>query len=189
MALATVAVKGEAHGAAEPAEVRSFVDDMADAFALASAFTPEEQAFIDSDAPADIDRIQFTWRYECYWVLLWALGLVETLGRPSSMCDPAIAMRILRDLARRFQSSKVTRRRPLFALYRPGHRRPERPRRRLIDEVSLLAASWPSRPARAFGRALPWRVASARRGPSLQIVPSGSAQQALDGLTWHRVLA
>lgn len=28
MALATVAVKGEAHGAAEPAEVRSYIDDM-----------------------------------------------------------------------------------------------------------------------------------------------------------------
>lgn len=100
MALGTLAVKGEAHGAAVPAEVRSFVDDMVDTFALASAFTPEEQAFIDSDAPDDIDRIQFTWRYDCYWVLLWALGFVETLGRPSSMCDPAIAMRILRDLGR-----------------------------------------------------------------------------------------
>lgn len=74
MALATVAVKGEAHGAAEPPEVRSFVDGMVDTFALASTFTPKEQAFIDSDASDDIDRIQFTWRYECYWVLLWGPG-------------------------------------------------------------------------------------------------------------------
>lgn len=36
------------------------------------------------------------WMYECYWVLLWALGYVETLDFPSDICDVQSAIDCLR---------------------------------------------------------------------------------------------
>ena len=101
LALATVAVKAEGDGFEDPDTVGSFISQLVKDFELGSAFTPLEQAFLDSSKPTEHSRVQFTWRYECYWTLLWALGFVPEMGEPSSMCDPATAMRIMREHGRR----------------------------------------------------------------------------------------
>jgi hypothetical protein len=55
---------------------------------LRPLFTPEELAFIDDPNPEQRARIQFSWRCEAAWVLLWALGHVKgQLGSPRTMCD------------------------------------------------------------------------------------------------------
>jgi hypothetical protein len=50
-------------------------------------FSPEEAKFIKDPKPTQQDRINFSWRYECAWVLLWSLGYVETLPKPEGLCD------------------------------------------------------------------------------------------------------
>ncbi|MBE7462909.1 MAG: DUF4272 domain-containing protein [Planctomycetes bacterium] len=93
MALCVVACKGEG---LEQEVVQSLIKK----FQLETAFTPEEVAFLENPSPTQHERTQFVWRYECYWVLLWALGHIETLERPDSICDVKLAVSILRDLGR-----------------------------------------------------------------------------------------
>lgn len=93
MALCIVAVKGEG---LEQSIIERLVRD----YELATAFTPKEQAFINNPQPSQHDRIQFAWRYETYWVLLWALGFADSLGRPDKICDVAKAVTILRENGR-----------------------------------------------------------------------------------------
>lgn len=100
LALATVAVKGEADGVEGPESVREFISELIEEFQLSGAFTSAEQEYIDTAEPSDHDRVQFTWRYESYWTLLWALGFVEQLDEPSSICDPATAMGVMREHGR-----------------------------------------------------------------------------------------
>ena len=49
--------------------------------------TPAERAFIASDAPSEMERLQFSWRFEAAWALLWALGLHDELGKPVAPMD------------------------------------------------------------------------------------------------------
>lgn len=60
-----------------------WVDD----FKLRNKLTKDEKEFIDLDDRDDLIRAKFTWRYECFWVLLWSLGFIESLYRPDSICD------------------------------------------------------------------------------------------------------
>lgn len=89
LALVVVALKGEG------LELEA-VKDLIDEYRLASAFTPMERKFINNPAPSEHDRAQFAWRYECYWVMLWALGYVDSLERPDKVCDVEKAVSILR---------------------------------------------------------------------------------------------
>ena len=89
LALLVVAVKGE--GLEQPV-VEKLIKD----YGLKSYLSPKEQAFIKSAAPSQQDRIQFTWRYEAAWTLLWALGYVEKLEKPSSICDVPRAVGFMR---------------------------------------------------------------------------------------------
>lgn len=51
-------------------------------------FTPAERAYIADPEPAEQARVQFCWRFESAWVLLWALGYVEEgLAPPRAVCD------------------------------------------------------------------------------------------------------
>ncbi|AGY58898.1 DUF4272 domain-containing protein [Gloeobacter kilaueensis] len=56
---------------------------------LWGAATREEQIFLLDPEPAEQDVLQFIWRYESLWVLLWALGYVEELALPRAICDIA----------------------------------------------------------------------------------------------------
>jgi hypothetical protein len=60
-------------------------------------FTSNEQAFAAYPSPDEQMRAQFTWRYESYWVLLWALGFVDTLDRPDRIVDVPRAATILKN--------------------------------------------------------------------------------------------
>jgi len=93
MALCIVAVKGEGLE-------QEIVDQLVKEFGLASAFTPKEKEFIQNPKPTQHDRVQFAWRYECYWVMLWALGYIDNLERPDKICDVKLAVSILRENGR-----------------------------------------------------------------------------------------
>src|SRR5215475_7425833 len=60
--------------------------------------TPEEKTFLQKKKPARQEMINFKWRYESLWVLLWALGHAEDLGAPTSICDVHRAVRMVLDI-------------------------------------------------------------------------------------------
>jgi hypothetical protein len=76
---------------------------------VAGHLTPNERVFLGNPAPSSQDRAQFTWRYECSWVLLWALGFVDKLEGPRVQSDPAAVARIILDggRARFFKAAKL----------------------------------------------------------------------------------
>lgn len=90
LALLVIAVKGE--GLEQPIVERLVKD-----YGLERHFTPKEKAFIKNVAPSQQDRINSTWRYEAAWTLLWALGYVEKLDKPSSICDVPRAVQFMKD--------------------------------------------------------------------------------------------
>jgi Domain of unknown function (DUF4272) len=63
------------------------VESLLKSFELGPHLTPRELAFVLDNSPSQHDRIQFSWRHEAAWALLWALGFVAQLGKPVQMCD------------------------------------------------------------------------------------------------------
>lgn len=48
-----------------------------------------------SQIPSFLTPVQFLWKYEAYWTLLWALGFVEQLEYPDKICDVPLAVSLL----------------------------------------------------------------------------------------------
>ncbi len=91
LALTIVAVKGEG---IEQEHVLEFVEKRN----VRPLLTPKELAFIDDPEPSEHDRIQFVWRYESAWVLLWSLNFMEgPLSFPSAICDVPKLVEMVRD--------------------------------------------------------------------------------------------
>jgi hypothetical protein len=84
LCLLFVAAKGEGL----PEEL---VERLLESYELRPHLTPEELAFVLDKSPSQHDRIQFTWRHEAAWTLLWALGFVPELGKPDRICDVSFA--------------------------------------------------------------------------------------------------
>ena len=88
MALLVVAVKAEGLE-------QEIVERLLDVYGLRNALSPNESEFIKQDSPSEYEKTQLIWRYESAWVLLWALGYVEELSYPSSICDVPAAVSFL----------------------------------------------------------------------------------------------
>jgi len=96
MSLLVVAVKGEG---LEQEVVERLVKD----YGLAPHLSPAEAKFVGDHDPSHRQRVQFSWRYEAAWTLLWALGYVQELGKPGATCDVPRAVGFLKDRgAKRF---------------------------------------------------------------------------------------
>lgn len=90
IAVSITAVKGEGLE-------QETVEELVKKYGAEAFFTPAEKAFIHNPSPSNQDRVNFAWRYECAWVLLWALGYVESLERPDKICDVVKLVGIVRD--------------------------------------------------------------------------------------------
>lgn len=90
LVLLVVAVKGE--GLEQPT-VEKIVKD----YGLDPYFTPKERAFLINASPSQHDKVQFVWRYEAAWTLLWALGYVEKLESPKAICDVPRAVKFMHE--------------------------------------------------------------------------------------------
>ena len=88
IALCIVSVKGEGLE-------QTTVQDLVKRYNAQDYFTPAEKKFIENPAPTQKDRVQFSWQYEDYWVMLWALGYIDTLDYPTNACDVAKAVKFL----------------------------------------------------------------------------------------------
>jgi hypothetical protein len=94
LALTAVAIKG---GGVEPEFVAKFISERN----VRELFSPREMAFIDTASPDHRTRAQFSWQYECIWVLLWALKHIgPTLNFPDRICDVPRLAAIVRDTPR-----------------------------------------------------------------------------------------
>lgn len=91
IALAIVSVKGETGD-------HSLGQNLVIQFGAKGFFTSSEQAFMDDTSPSGRDRAQFAWRYEAVHVLLWAIGITNDLGHPSSTTNVPLLASTLRDL-------------------------------------------------------------------------------------------
>ncbi|MEL7084026.1 MAG: DUF4272 domain-containing protein [Cyanobacteria bacterium P01_A01_bin.3] len=90
LCLVIVAAKGEG---VEQAVINQLVED----YGLAKYLTPDERAFIDNANPTQQQRIDFLWRYESAWVMMWALGFLDELPRPDTIADVPQLVGIVRD--------------------------------------------------------------------------------------------
>lgn len=89
-ALMLVALKGE--GLEQSILERIHAD-----FGLEGRLSPEEQAFFEAAEPDQQSRVNFAWRYESLFVMLWALGYADELGYPGGICDVQAAVVLLRE--------------------------------------------------------------------------------------------
>lgn len=93
IALQIVALKGEG-------SPRSIVDKAMRELRAEGALSPEERVFVRKSAPTQQELVNFSWRYESLNVMLWALGVVDSLGRPDAMCDVSAMTQKIIDLGR-----------------------------------------------------------------------------------------
>ena len=68
---------------------RSICEEIIEIYNLDSSFTPDEQRLLNIDSFAEQDKINALWKYESINVLLWSLGMQDSLGLPSTYADPA----------------------------------------------------------------------------------------------------
>jgi hypothetical protein len=89
LALLTVSLKG---AGLDHTSTQQIVAD----YGLARHFSPDEREFIRNPKPPEDDLARFSWRYEAAWVLLWSLGYVNDLGKPTATCDVDAAIGVMR---------------------------------------------------------------------------------------------
>lgn len=90
-ALFAVAVRGESLQGEEPLsseEIRARLP------AAWLALSPQEQAFMASDAPDQQAQTDAVWRYESLALLQWALGMTDSLPFADTLCDVSEAARL-----------------------------------------------------------------------------------------------
>ncbi len=80
IAITIVAVKGETAD-------HSLAQKLTSEFGAHDFYSPKEREFIEDPTPTKQSRINFSWKYECAFVLLWALGFADSLYRPDRICD------------------------------------------------------------------------------------------------------
>lgn len=79
-----------------PDNARDHIGPMLEKYGACQFLSPHERAFLIDHEPDESDIIRYTWRYECAWAGLWALGFVQELSRPSATCDISLMADIVR---------------------------------------------------------------------------------------------
>ena len=133
MALAAVALR-------DLAPSQEAMENYIEQLDIEDSFTPKERVFIHDANSSRDDRMQFSWRCECLHVLLWALGFVETLGRPDHKCDSKALFDLVWELGREglIEEAQL------------------RPARELLDAADLLYCyHWAVRDAQMFRKPVP----------------------------------
>lgn len=74
--------------------------ELAEELAVTNNFSPEELNFLNKEILDPQDKINFLWRYESLWILLWVLGYIKELKRPEDICDVPEAVSIIKERKR-----------------------------------------------------------------------------------------
>ncbi len=84
--LLTIQMAFDHEGSENIDENRDFFLNLLETYDAKDYLTKDEERIFYGE-PDRQDLINMTWRYEAYWVLLWALGIVKHLSFPSEPCD------------------------------------------------------------------------------------------------------
>lgn len=76
---------------------RESIADLLERYGAQEFLSPGERAFISGPALDEQSLADFTRRYECAWVGLWALGFVDTLVYSGAVCDAGSMAAMVRD--------------------------------------------------------------------------------------------
>ncbi|WP_411167536.1 DUF4272 domain-containing protein [Clostridium sp. MB05] len=77
-------------------ESREFFKGFLDKYEVKEELTEAEMKIIFGN-PEKQDVINMAWKYEAYWTLIWALGIVDKLEYPSQICDCNFAIHAVAD--------------------------------------------------------------------------------------------
>ena len=103
-------------------------------------FTNEEQQFMNAVTILEQDKINFSWKLECIWVLLWSIDLIPELGMPDQTCDVDLLLEIVLQSSRTELLDKAT----------------VKPKKIILDELDFIyRAHWAVRDAQLNGTEIP----------------------------------
>lgn len=74
-------------------DAASFVNLMKH-FGVADSLNNKEKKLVSGNASQQ-ELTDIVWEYECYWSLVWALGLIEDISDASNICDCLTAIRLV----------------------------------------------------------------------------------------------
>lgn len=77
-------------------ESREFFEGFLEKYKVKEELTDNEKEIIFG-SPDRQEVINMAWKYEAYWTLIWALGIVDKLEYPSQICDCNFAIRAVAD--------------------------------------------------------------------------------------------
>ena len=100
---------------------KEFVMEPLNQFDVVESLTMQERNFLNSEEPDEKEAIQIAWQYEAQWVLLWSIGLVNTLKFPREICDCHYAIKLVSDCSsfNEFYQNKIAKCRRNFGRGRP----------------------------------------------------------------------
>jgi len=75
-------------------ETEDFIVDLLNKFEVADELTVKEKNILNRNASQQ-DIVNMIWKYEAYWVLLWALGIVDELKYPDEIADCDFAIEVV----------------------------------------------------------------------------------------------
>ncbi|USA52001.1 DUF4272 domain-containing protein [Acinetobacter sp. C32I] len=75
-------------------ETKSFIVDLLHKFKVFDELSSKEQNILNQEGSQQ-DIVNMIWKYEAYWVLLWALGIVKELGYPDTIADCDFAVQVV----------------------------------------------------------------------------------------------
>jgi hypothetical protein len=75
-------------------ESREFFKGFLEKYGVSNELTEAEKKIIFG-TPEEQDVINMAWKYEAYWTLIWALGILDELNYPSQICDCDFAINVV----------------------------------------------------------------------------------------------
>jgi hypothetical protein len=75
-------------------ESREFFKGFLEKYEVSNELTEAEKKIIFG-TPEEQDVINMAWKYEAYWTLIWALGILDELNYPSQICDCDFAINVV----------------------------------------------------------------------------------------------
>lgn len=77
---------------------KAMLDEIDKKYQISPKLTPKEKEYTNALQPTEQQKVDANWRYESLHVLLWALGYIDNLSYPDTMCNVSNDVKIIRDL-------------------------------------------------------------------------------------------
>lgn len=117
-----------------------FLEETTEEFQAAALFTNEERQFMMAAILPEQAKINFSWKLECIWILMWSIDLVPELGMPDQTCDVDLVLEMI------LESSRTE----LL------HKAELKPKSMILDGIDFIyRAHWAVRDAQLNGTEIP----------------------------------